>query len=224
MTELIKHYLPWVLLFVSGWLIIAQPESIFKPEYRVEYITDTTYVDVPYEVQVLKEVEVEVPVKVTIYETVYDTIVDFKVKLDTVYIETSDGVGIIYHPSFLTQYHQHPKLLSGRVSMSNIELTGLFPNGATRTSTYNTRLDRYNYTIGITELGNIAIQRDRISFRERLKQSYFNEAYMGYDFMNNLPTIQYRTGFNTVYMGLGLEGQIEITENVAARVGVNYRF
>ena len=224
MTDLIKYFLPWIIIFILGWILVAQPSFIFSPEYRTEVVTDTLYVDKPFEVEVLKEVEVEVPYRVTVFETVYDTIVEIKTTVDTVFIRTPGRPDILYHPSFLTQHPSHPKLLNAYLSMSSIEVVGLFPNGQTRSSAFAINLNRYNYTIGITDSGNIGIQRDRIGVMDRIRRAHFNEAFLGYDFMTNLPTIQYRTGFNGVYQGLGLEGQVELTDGVRTRVGVNYRF
>ena len=224
MTDLIKYFLPWVIIFILGWLVVAQPSFIFSPDRQTQVVTDTVFVDKPFEVEVLKEVEVEVPYRVTIYETVYDTITKIETRIDTVLIQTPGRPDIIYHPSFLTQNVAHPKLLNAYLSISSIEIVGLFPNGQTRSSAFDIDLNRYNYMIGITDMGNIGIHRERIGVMGRIRRAHFNEAFLGYDFMTNLPTIQYRTGFNGVYQGLGLEGQIELTDEVRTRVGVNYRF
>lgn len=223
-STIIKEFGPWIIIFIMGWLMVSQPEFIFPDRTRTITETDTIHVPEPYEVIEWREREVEVPTTVTIYETVYDTIVDFQIKYDTLYIRTQEGINILYHPSFLTQFPNHPKFLGGFLSTSNLELTGLFPNGETQTSAYSINLNKYNYRLGLTENGNFGVREERLGFRETLRRSFYQEAFLGYDFLNQYPSIQYRTGFNNVYNQLGIQGQIELSDEVRTKIGINYNF
>jgi hypothetical protein len=223
-STIIKEFGPWIVIFIMGWLMISQPEFIFPDRERTVTVTDTIHIPEPYEVIEWREREVEVPRTVTIFETVRDTIVDLRIETDTVFVSTQTGQQILYHPSFLTQFPQSPKFLGGFVSISKIELIGLFPNGETRSSSYSINLNKYNYNLGLTENGNFGVKRESIGWRENIRRSFYQEAFLGYDILNQYPSLQYRTGFNDIYNQLGIQGEIELSEQVQAKIGVNYRF
>lgn len=225
MKELIKYFLPWVIVFILGWIIIAKPTFIFSPEYRTEVVTDTLYINKPFEVTIYDTKEIEVPRIVTIYETVRDTIIDVRVETDTVFISVNNGQTILYHSNFLTQFPRNPKLLGGSLSYSTVEFVGLFPiNGITQSVQYAVDYNRYRYNIGITERGDFALKRERLGLRDRISNSYYNEVFLGYNFMDNSPTLQYRTGLSNIYQKLGIEGQVELSTEIQTKVGLNYRF
>src|SRR5690625_7453433 len=70
----------------------------------VVVVTDTVYVNVPYEVEVIREREV--PVTVVQYETITDTVTVLEQVHDTVFVNDNR-----YHSAFLTQYPQNHRFL-----------------------------------------------------------------------------------------------------------------
>lgn len=109
--------------------------------------TDTVYVDKPYKVVEVKEVEK--PVTVTKYKTKYDTVKEVQVVRDTVYVNTKTTPLIRYHASFLSSYPSAPKFLGLIHQNQNVELTYFTINGHTQSKTWNT--GGFEYQIGLNQ-------------------------------------------------------------------------
>ena len=219
-----KKLLPWILVFVFGWMVVAQPSSIFGPRVETQIKTDTVHVDRPYEIEIIREIETKVPYRVTVYETHTDTIVELKVRTDTVFVSTQAGEQILYHPSFLTSFPAAHKLLNANISLSEISVTTLNPRGRTQTSSWMNDLSRSDITIGYDEYGNLAVKKSSIRWYEHFRRSFFQEAGLNYEYFNQTPAVSYRVGFESVYQNLGIQTEIELSSQNKLRMGIFYRW
>lgn len=219
----LKTLLPWIIAIVLSGLVIKQPEFIFSPVIEREVVTDSVFVDRPFEVTRIDTKEVEVPKRVTTYKTRYDTIRTVEVKRDTVFIEVDDRT-IVYDPRFLTNFTSHPKFLELELSYDRFSIAGLFPSGETLQNEYDTDLSRYRYTLGITDGGNFGLNRERLSFRESFMASFYHNTFIGYDMIESTPVLQYRAGFENIINNFGIESEIELSNAARARIGIHYNF
>jgi hypothetical protein len=205
-----KH-LEYILAFSIVALIAWFGGSHFNPRIVDNTVTDTVWVDVPYEVIVEKEVTK--PVEVYIYKTVYDTIRQVVYKGGNITI-TTDRSTIEYNPVFLTQYPTAPRFLGIDADYDFISFTGQRVTGITQTSRF---AYHETFTINLTEDGWVSF---RGSNSRRLLQSH--EVSLGYQYYNEVnPAIGYH--YRASYGRFGLGGSIYLQENVNAGINLFFR-
>lgn len=195
------------LLLVITW----QVQSRFFPTIETEVRTDTTYIDRPYEVEVIKEVEV--PKEVVVYETVVDTIRDVRVETDTVYV-TTDTQDLKYGTPFFTQYPTAPKFLGLHISRDEISFTGQRRFGSVQTSTWDFD-PRFDYRFGLDNKGWIAIERDRKgrgTFDHSIGVGYLYGYYQS-------PYVEYRPSFSLY--GIDINGKLLLSNQPVGGIGIN---
>lgn len=122
-----------ILVILGVFAIAWFARGEFAPKVVDNTVTDTVRVDVPYEVEVIKEVEK--PITVTKYETKYDTVTNVVVKHDTVEISTLDNT-YTYNSRFLTAYPTSPRFLGAEQRGGKLSLTYQRVSGDTDSKTW----------------------------------------------------------------------------------------
>lgn len=205
MKELVTNIVFVVIIVLATWHV----QATWFPTVETQVRTDTTFVDRPFEVEVIKEVEREVPVEVVRYETKYDTIESVKVERDTVFIKTPTNL-YTYDSSFLTQYPQAHKFLGLVRSQGQTSLTTLSPNGITETKTWQVS---DNYRID-SQLNLSSQGTNRFGYDYRFGAGYIRYWESGGAYL------QFSQNFRI--FNVNIENTININENPFVTVGVTW--
>lgn len=159
-----------------------------KPDYK--YITDTLYVDKPY--QVIKTVTKITPPK-TIIKWKRDTVTQWKIKYpqdsssSTLTLNTPDSSQQIkIDEAFLTQYPGNSKLINADLSLDSFKITTLNIQGQIQTEIYPMYYDRYQYQWYDNKLHREKIKPKKVKDPDRFKQLYVN---VGYELLSASPFI-----------------------------------
>lgn len=202
--EVIVAFLFAVALFASGWAI----KGNLYPTIVDNTVTDSVFVDVPYEVEVIREVEK--PVRYTEYVTHYDTIETIQVVNDTVYVEIPDGK-LTYDTRFLTTYPNTPRFLGLSQREGVLSFTGQRITGETTTLTWNIGDD--DFVIGSNGGDFVSIQRV-----QRTKKVFTLQGEVGVisNFLYWSPYIEAR--FNLWFLTAG----VNINQYPHVKIGVSY--
>lgn len=206
MKKLVGNIVVLLIVITVTWSV----KGNYFPNVQTVMRSDTTYVNRPYEIEVVKEVEV--PREVVRYETVTDTIETVKVVRDTVYVQTQLGQTYTYGNSFLTQYPDAHKFLSLQYNEGDLSITTQSPNGVVDQKTWG--VGRKNYFVGT----NVNL---------RTSQSWFVWEYSAsvgwiqwWD--TGSPYIQASGEFRI--FKVPLEASININKDPFVMGGINYEF
>lgn len=219
MKTFFKNILPWILIIFFVGISYTNPYGIFtRTVTNTE--TDTVRVDVPYEVEVIKEKLV--PKKVTVYRDRIDTVEKVVLKRDTVTITTTEQTDINYNTQFLTQYANRFKFLGSNLSYDNIDLTYLNLQGISETQSWDVDFRQYQYQLGYAEDNNIALKKEKIPYWDFLINNTEHSIAIGYNFMTT-PYVRYNLSV-PVYYNLSIVPEIEIGESFNPKIELEYKF
>lgn len=202
--EVIVAFLFAVVLFASGWAI----KGNLYPTVIDNTVTDSVYVDVPYEVEVIKEVEK--PVRYTEYVTEYDTIETISMVKDTVFVQVEDG-SFTYDTRFLTSYPNTPRFLGLSLRDGSLSFTGQRITGETTTLTWNIGDD--DFVIGSNGGDFVSIQR-----AQKNKKNFISQLEGGIisNFQYWSPYVEARINLRFLTAG------VNINKHPYIKIGVTY--
>lgn len=200
-----------VILIVVG-VTFAGTRKFF-PKTNEVVKTDTLKIDVPYEVEKIKHVEV--PKRIVEYKT--DTVEIEKIKLvrDTVYVETDEDI-FTYHQFFLTNFTYAPRFLGIASTQGGISFTGLYPNGQTERKEW--QYTPY-YKIGYSD-GGVALQKLNKPFSDRISHN-IGAGYLQ-SFQQGYPYGKYQIKIDA--FGVTFSGSGWLSQQPFGTIGVEYGF
>lgn len=188
---------------VRGWV---------TPDPQIIRQVDSVYVNVPYQVEIIKERII--PNTVIRYKTRVDTVKDVRIERDTVYIETDSDI-FMYDPSFLTQYPTTPRFLGLDVSRNTLQLTAQRPNGTTQTSIWEYDSD-YDYILRPDGDGWVGIDR-----KKRGRGGFSHYVEVGY-LLGYSPYVEYSPQIGV--FGLQLAGKVHLSKHSHVGGGLRINF
>lgn len=198
-----------VIVIVAGLAWFAKGQ--FDPEVRQTVRTDTVRVDVPYEVERVKEVEK--PVTVTEYKTRYDTVKTVKVSRDTVYLSTS-GVDLTYNSRFLTNYPLSPKFLGLQFANRELTLNYFTTEGKSEAQTWN--VGDKNYRIGLNR-GQPRLK----TWKKDPQVSFYGEVGGMLEYSNGIKVSPYlQLDIERPIFGIDTRATININRNPFVKLGM----
>lgn len=168
-------------------------------------VTDTVYVDVPYEVEVIREREV--PVTVIEYETITDTITVLEQVHDTVFVNDNQ-----YHSAFLTQYPHTHRFLGLHFNEEFLNLTTQSPSGQTESKIWYVGSDNYRIS------SNLSIRRTP---RSVSRLGFYGEGGWIHYIDGGSPYGEFG-GQLRIFGKYGITSSININKNPHVKIGVRY--
>lgn len=215
---------------------VAIDAKYLNPVEKETVVTDTVYVDVPFEVEVPSKEVTLVPKTLTFWEWEEVTIEKIEVVHDTVvvYSEQEPELPVYYSQRFFTTFTDSPKLLEIELFEDELFITGLRPDGQTVTGEWGLDLFRYTYRVAPDGEGWISVEENRQgpnwSFgRFELNPEFSHRLGVGYawwvasDNIRQSPYVNYNPTLH-VTRGVALEGNVWVSENIMGTLGVSYEF
>lgn len=197
-----------LVIFMSGWVTKGKVD----PTIIDNTVTDSVFVDRPYEVEVIKEVIK--PIRVTEYVTKYDTVTSVKVVKDTVVVEVDAGP-ILYNTQFLTNFPDRPKFLGLTSMKGTVSFTGLTTDGQTKTETW--AINSPNFEIG-SDGGNFV---EITPLKHRKKWIFLD---MGAGYIKNLQYegLYWELNGKIRILGTNIKGTLNLNEQPFGTIGLHY--
>lgn len=191
-----------VILAIVGITFGATRQWFPKTQQVVQ--TDTTYIDRPYEVTKIKEVEK--PVKVVEYKRDTVEIEKVRVKKDTVYVNDQSFSG-----EFLLNFPESPRFLGLSFNKPELELSYQKPDGNVRSKIWD--VGNKNYEIGLDgSQPNISTYSSSPQFQHSIEAGYIR-------------TFSYSSGYfeysaEMLILNLNVVGTVNINSRPFGMVGI----
>jgi len=191
-----------------------------KGKVDYTYITDTIYVNKPYEI--IKTITKKTPPKtIKIYETVYipaDTVYKWKDKI--IIITKKDSFS--YNENFLTRYILSPKLLNIDLAFDTMNITILDTAGITSSQIYPLDFSRYKY-----QWYDGQLHHKKLLFKNFNKDWNFTGLYanVGFDFFKLSPLIGIDYSINWRFIRIRSNFNLYINQNpsLSLDLGVGFK-